>query len=154
MNISIRMALLCLLITTLASLPVRAGQDYDLGRLFLTSKERAILEKMRTAEPEPEEPVVVEEIPEPVDPDEIETGELPEIVLEPEPVLTEPLVLKGVVKRSNGKNAAWLNNTNTIEGKAVMEQVRIHETDINEDGVKIRLPDNVTEITLKVGQTY
>ena len=137
-------------------LPVSYIQADELGRLFLTSGERARLEKLRYAEPEPVAPVIEVEVPEPVDLTLSGQGEteLPEIVLQKVPVLTQPLVLKGVVRRSNGKNAAWLNDTNTLDGDSVMQDVRIHESDIDNDSVKIKLPDNVTEITLKVGQTY
>lgn len=136
-------------------LPISYLQADELGRLFLTSKERAKLEKLRYAKPEPE-PVVEEPISEPVEITGLNPGEfeLPEIDLVEEPVLTEPLILKGVVKRSNGKNAAWLNDGNTLDGDSVLQNVEVHNSDINNDNVKIKLPDNVTEITLKVGQTY
>jgi len=134
-------------------LPINYSQADELGRLFLTSKERARLEKMRYAKPEP---VVEEVISEPVEITELNPGEfeLPEIDLVEEPVLTEPLLLKGVVKRSNGKNAAWLNDGNTLDSDSVLQNIEIHNSDIDHDSVKIKLPDKVTEITLKVGQTY
>lgn len=143
---------------TLSVFSVQTHAD-QFGRLFLSSKERATLERLRYAKPEPVQEVVVEEIiPEPdmteLMANEIEEAELPEIILEEEPVLTESLTLKGVVKRGNGKNVAWLNNSNTLTGDSVMPDVSIHESDISSDSARVHLPDNVTEVTLKVGQTY
>ena len=145
-------ALALLLCSMIQPLTVQAEA---LGRLFMTQEQRIRLEQIRNYKPQPapQEVAIVEE-PEPLtDADAMDT-ELPEVVLEEEPVLTGPLTLKGVVKRDNGKNTAWLNDTNSLDGEPVSEAVNIHETDISDDSVRIKLPDNVTEITLKVGQTY
>jgi len=145
--------LLCLCAALSLLLPPDVLQADELGRLFLNSKQRARLEMLRHAEPEPPQPVV-----EATPSFELETNPadtaLPEIVVPEEPQLTEPLVLKGIVKRRDGRNTAWVNDSNTYEAGPVLDQVDIHDDDIQVNGLKMKIPGNVNEITLKVGQTY
>lgn len=144
---------LCLCAALSLLLPPGMSQAEELGRLFLSSKQRAKLEALRNAEPEP--PPVAEQLP---GPEEFAINPadraLPEIVLPEEPQLTEPLVLRGIVKRKDGRNTAWVNDSNTYEAGSDLEQVNIHDDDIQADSVKMKIPGNVNEITLKVGQTY
>jgi hypothetical protein len=144
---------LCLCAALSLLLPPGVLQAEELGRLFLSSKQRAKLEMLRNAEPEP--PPVVEQLPEPED---LATNPadriLPEIDLPEEPQLTESLMLKGIVKRKDGRSTAWVNDSNTYEAGPDLDQIELHDSDISESGVKVTLPDKVTNVTLKVGQTY
>ena len=124
----------------------------ELGRFFLSSKERQQLNYLREKAPaevvkvEKEEPVESEEILE-------ETVE-EELEFEQEPLVKEPIELKGVVYRGKSGNTAWLNEKNTYEGGLAAINVTVNEETIGRDEVRMKLPDNVTEITLKVGETW
>ncbi len=155
MKISIMKFPFLLLATVTLVVPLHVFATDSLGRLFLSPAQRLKLERVRELSQQPPTPVV-EVMPEPevINPLPPEDTGLPEIPVDEEPVLTEPLVLRGVVKRANGKNAAWINDTSTLDGDSVMQDIQLHESDIASDGVKLKLPDNVTEVTLKVGQAY
>ncbi len=139
--------LLSILILTLCVLMLTSfnASAEDLGRLFTTPAQRAMLEKLRysTTEPVVYRPV---EVVEPVE-DTVE-------IIEEIPVLEEPLNLKGVVYRNTGSNTAWINESNTFEGGFENEMITVKTRDIKKDSVKVKLPDNVTNITLRVGETY
>lgn len=153
MMLSGKRRLLIITISAALFLPTEWLPAEDLGRLFLTPRERAKLEVMRYAEPEPEKTVVVT-MPETEIDLVPEDTELPEIIIEEEPVLSGPVILKGVVKRSDGENTAWVNDSNTYEADPGLDNIDIHNADIMSDGVRMKLPGKVNDITLKVGQTY
>ena len=137
--------LICLLLT---SLQVQAETDI-LGRLFTTPAQRAMLEGMRNAKPKAPDIVKQTEAVAEVQPEFLEEEELKEI-----PTLAGPISLKGIVSRKKGNHTAWINENNTYEGGMIEEDVSIKTRDIKTDSVKVELPDRVTNITLKVGETY
>ena len=140
--------LICLL---LISLQAQAETDM-LGRLFTTPAQRAMLEGLRNAKPKAPEHIVKQYEPVTVtgvQPEFIEEEELQEI-----PTLAGPISLKGIVSRKKGNHTAWINENNTYEGGMIDEDVSIRTRDIKTDSVKVELPDRVTNITLKVGETY
>ncbi len=147
-----------MLVTLIAACMGQRTVAADFGRLFLSHKERMVLEKLRNAKPEPEEPVVQQVEPDPLEllatEQEQAEAELPQIEVEPVLQIEEPIILRGVVKRGDNKNTAWLNNGNTMAGNDIVGKIRLDERDIKQDSVSLTLPDNVTEVTLKVGQAY
>ena len=118
----------------------------ELGRLFTTPSERRMLEEMRHAKPV--EPVVEPEI----------VGIQIEEIIEPEeekiPLLTDTVSVKGMVYRKNGKNTAWINDSNTFEGDLESQYIKVKPEGISKENVQIIMPDNTTRIELKVGQSY
>lgn len=130
-----------LLVSLTVYQPVNAD---SLGRLFTTQDERIALDKARNAKPKPEKPKVVEIV-------EFED------VLEPEVEdvnIGHAITLRGIVQRSDGKNAAWLNEGNTFEGDLESQYIKIDNNEITQDHVEITMPDNKTKIKLKVGDNY
>ena len=119
----------------------------ELGRLFTTPAERKMLNEIRYAPPEPvAEPVVVEK--------PIEEIMEPEVVEEEPPVLTDTIQVKGMVYRKNGRNTAWINDSNTFEGDLESQFIKVRPDEIGRDEVQIIMPDNTTQIELKAGQSY
>ncbi len=117
----------------------------QLGRLFTDSQDRTRLDLIRQQE------IVVEE-----EPDQpIEVDELLELeVEEQEEVVKDTITIKGLVQRSDGKNSAWINDSNTFEGDLETLYIEVGQEDINNNKVKVMMPDKATEIDLKVGQGY
>lgn len=125
----------------------------ELGRLFTTPQQRQILDQMRLAKPETDHVVVINDEPF-ADIEEEEFIEEEIIEDEPESALEGPLSLKGVVYRENGSNTAWINDDNTFDGNLGSHNIDVSNSDIKKDQVKVKIPGDVTEITLKVGETY
>lgn len=115
----------------------------ELGRLFTSTTERMALNKIRNEKPKPETVVVevveVENIIEPV---------------EEKVVIRDAIVLKGLVHRSDGKNAAWINDSNTYEGDLESLYIQIKTEEIESDQVQLTMPDNETKVKIKVGDYY
>ncbi|GJM05592.1 MAG: hypothetical protein DHS20C09_15880 [marine bacterium B5-7] len=115
----------------------------ELGRLFTSATERMALNKIRNEKPKPETVVVevveVENIIEPV---------------EEKVVIRDAIVLKGLVHRSDGKNAAWINDSNTYEGDLESLYIQIKTEEIESDQVQLTMPDNETKVKIKVGDYY
>tara|TARA_R110000782_G_scaffold166718_9_gene258641 strand:- start:149 stop:598 length:450 start_codon:yes stop_codon:yes gene_type:complete len=115
----------------------------ELGRLFTSATERMALNKIRNEEPKSENVVVeameVENIIEPI---------------EEELVVQDAIVLKGLVHRSDGKNAAWINDSNTYEGSLESLNIQIKTEEIEPEQVQLTMPDNETKIKIKVGDYY
>ena len=154
---NIKVIFLLLLIT---AIPAQADQ---LGRLFTTPAQRTMLEDLRNSRPSLSEHIVkqYEEVTirdqaaiaaKQQQQEEILLVE--EIEVEEIPVLEEPISLKGVVSRKKGNHTAWINENNTYEGGLIEEDISVRTRDIKKDTVKVKLPDNVTNVTLKVGETY
>jgi len=139
---------MCMTVAMLVSLQgLSEAQADPIGRLFTTPKERRMLEQARHAEPEKEE-VVVEVIPD----------VLEEIIEEVEEVEERPVIegitVQGLVYRKDGKNTAWVNNSNTYEGDLASQHIRVNPDQIDEDMVEVTIPEYTRKIDLKVGQTY
>ena len=115
-----------------------------LGRLFTSPTERTALNKIRNAKPKPEKIQVVE----------VETIVEPIVEEEEEIILRDAIVLKGIVYRSDGKNAAWINDSNTYEGDLESLYIQIKTEEIESDQVQLTMPDNETKVKIKVGDYY
>ncbi len=114
----------------------------ELGRLFTTVGERQMLDGLRKAKPKKIEVVEVIEI-------------VPEEVVEeaPRPVIGG-ITVNGLVYRKGRKSTAWINNENTYEGHLSHQYIHIDPENINPDGIQVEISENVTDISLKVGETY
>jgi len=118
-------------------------QAQELGRLFTTPAERAMLERLRHAPPPPPvqpPPVAIE----PAQPD------VPLEVLPP-PVVP-PVTVTGVVLRSNGEGTAWVNGENTYEGDFSGQNIKVERP--RSLAVPIDTPEHLPDVRLKPGQTY
>lgn len=116
----------------------------NLGTLFTSAKERQKLEKIRNRK-EPQKVEVVKK----------EAGiEIEELVVKKEVIIREPISIKGIVHRSNGKSTAWVNEGNTFEGSLDSELIQVPTNEIKTDQVTVKLTDDETEYQLKVGETY
>ncbi len=117
----------------------------ELGRLFTTVEERQMLDGLRNAKPKEIEVVEVVEVIEIV-PEEV-------VEEEPKPVIGG-ITVNGLVYRKGRKSTAWINNENTYEGHLSHQYIHIDPENINPDGIQVEIPENVTDISLKVGETY
>ena len=132
--------LLLLICSSILITPVYADQ---LGRLYTSPADRKQLDKIRHAKPKPEkvELVEIEEIIEP-------------IVVEKELIVRDAITLKGIVHRSDGKNTAWINDSNTFEGDLESQFIQVPENKIKSNQATIIMPDDSTNIDLKVGEVF
>jgi len=114
----------------------------ELERLFTTKAEREMLDELRYAQPRKMEPVVI----------------VIEDIIEEEPEENVPMLgritVNGLVYRKGGKSTAWINNTNTFEGNLGNQYIQINTDNIDPESVQIQMSESVTDITLKVGETY
>jgi hypothetical protein len=113
----------------------------NLGRIFTSSDERQELEKIRHEKTKPKEIVETKEIIEP-------------LIIEKELVIRDALTLKGLVHRSDGKSTAWINDSNTFEGNLESQFIQVPGNKIKSDQVTIIMPDDSTNVVLKVGEAF
>lgn len=113
----------------------------DLGRLFTSPQERAMLEKIRNTPPEPE----IEQT--------IEIPELDEIQVNT-PLTIENITVSGLVYRKDGKSTAWVNKGNSYDMNYNLQSYHISNEKISPDNVVISINEIEKEIELKVGETY
>ena len=129
----------------LTQLPAHTYAADGLGRLFTSNQDRARLDLIRE-----QEIVVEEETEQPIEVDEFLE---PELEVQEE-VIKDTVTIKGLVQRSDGKNSAWINDSNTFEGDLETLYIEVKQEAIDNDKVKVTMPDKATEIDLKVGQGY
>lgn len=129
-----------------------AAAAEELGRFFLTPEQRAELERLRHAPPEPvvppaPPPVVDADLPPPI-------TELPrEQMLPPAPPPdVPPITVNGLVIRSDGESTAWVNGQNTLEGDFSSDNIRVERP--RGRSVHIITPEHLPNVTLRPGQTY
>lgn len=135
-------ARLMLLLGMCMTYPVAAD---SLGRIFTSEQDRNRLDYIRSQKPVAEKNLTdTEEV------DEVFNEE----PVDEEVVIRDTLNLKGFVRRSDGKNSAWINDGNTYEGDLDTLYLQIRPQDIGEDRVTINMPDNETRVRLKVGEGY
>lgn len=115
----------------------------NLGRIFTTPKERQKLERIRQKKIEPKKVEVVE----------VEKTE-PEFILEKETIIRKSITLKGLVHRSDGKNTAWVNESNTLEGDLDSSYIEVPDNKIQSDQVTIIMVDDSSEVDLRVGDMH
>lgn len=120
--------------------PTAAGAE-TLGRLFTTPAERAALERLRHPQAKPAE------APKPV---KRQVVELPPAAPPPVPEVS----VQGVVTRSDGQNAVWINGQGVLHSGQVGEGLRVETGRIRGDAVPIVLPGDKTTIHLEPGQVY
>ena len=130
--------LFCLLLSPVCFIQNLYADELD--RLFLTKADRKMLDELRYTQPKDTETIkiVIEDIIE----DESHEPELGGITV------------NGLVYRKGGKNTAWINNTNTFEGGLGNQYIQINVDDINPESIQIQISGSVTDIKLKVGETY
>jgi len=130
--------LFCLLLSQVCFIQNLYADELD--RLFLTKADRKMLDELRYAQPKDTETIkiVIEDIIE----DESHEPELGGITV------------NGLVYRKGGKSTAWINNTNTFEGSLGNQYIQINVDDINPESIQIQISGSVTDIKLKVGETY
>jgi len=113
------------------------------GRFYTTPAQRSHLDELRARQPQGE--IVVD----------ITEEELPETEQEEnDAALVDSITVDGIVYRSDGKNTAWVNRSNTLEGSITTQYTRVREQDVTGNKVQITLPDEKNRIRLKVGQQY
>ena len=116
----------------------------NLGRIFTTANERQKLEKVRLKK---DEPVKVEV--------KVEEITLPEdTVVNKEVIIRDAITLKGLVHREGGKSVAWINDSNTFEGNLDLEYIDVPKNKIKPDEVTVVMPDDSTQVELKVGEVF
>jgi hypothetical protein len=122
----------------------RASAD-NFGRIFTSAEERIELEKIRHAKlkpkPKKDEITEVKKILDPVEPQK-------------EIVIRDAITLKGLVHRSDGKSTAWINESNTFEGDLDSQFIQVPDNKINPDQVTIIMPDDSTQVELRVGEAF
>lgn len=129
-------AVICLLLMLLMPSTTMAA---ELGRLFTTTETRAQLDQLRNREPE-KMSAPVEIILQPESP-------------EPQEIILDPVSLRGTVQRNDGKNTVWVNDGNTYRGDLSLQDLDISSS--TTDGhILIRMPDQETEVRLRVGETF
>lgn len=117
----------------------------SLGRIFTSEQDRNRLDYIRKQKPLVEKKMTdTEEVDEVFEEEEAEE----------EIVIRDTLNLKGFVRRSDGKNSAWINEGNTYEGDLDTIYIKVRPEDIGDDKVTINMPDNETRVRLKVGEAY
>lgn len=133
------------LIVSLASFVlVNIGYADSLGTLFTSSKDRQKLEKIRNRNEVRKINVVkIEKKEEPIEP-----------VIIKEVIIRDPVALKGIVHRSNGKSTAWVNEGNTFEGNLDSEFIEVPSGEIKSDQVTVIMSDDNSAFKLKVGEVY
>lgn len=118
-----------------------AYPDDDFGRFFTTPKQRERLNELRNSSAD----VVVN-----VNADELKINEDDKKVEQQHNEIT----LKGIVYRSDGKNTAWVNNSNSFEGDVASDVTGVDEHEISPGGVEMELPGKKRKVRLKVGEAY
>lgn len=114
----------------LALMPVAADAQ-GFGRLFSTPQERAMLNQARSAHDF--------------------TAETPTRQVE-EPTTVPEVTLNGLVLRSSGNDASWVNGSQIRGGDATREGIQVEPAPDDGGTVRIVLPGGLEEIRLKPGQ--
>jgi hypothetical protein len=141
-----------LLLGALAA-PLTASADEALGRLFMSSEDRNVLEQLRRLKslpPELTEQAAAEETPE-------ETEEPVESELDPLAAIlppTGPIGVSGMVTRSSGNNTAWVNGVSTLNGDFESQHFTVRTNAVTPNGVTVEIPSKGKGVRIKPGQTY
>ncbi len=116
----------------------------NLGRIYTTADERKELEKIRYTKEKPKKIEVAVEVEEIIEPLEVEK----------ETVIRDAITLRGLVHRSDGKSTAWINDSNTFEGDLESQFIQVPDNKIKSDQVTVIMPDDSTNVVLKVGEAF
>src|SRR5437764_3441697 len=120
---------------------VMSAQGAELGRLFTTPQERAMLEKPRHR-PTPQvekQPKRIEKKP---------SSAMEEIKAPPR------ITINGVVSRTDGTSMVWVNGMNSLEDDLDAQHIYVDPNSTRGENVTIRLPNSPLELRLKPGETY
>lgn len=121
-------ALLLLAVSAPCLLPWRSAAADGLGRLFFTPQQRDRLDELRDTyvygQPQ-------------------KSRKAPTI---------QDVTINGVVLRSDGESAAWINGSPVFGAQATPEGVQVEADHSAGGGVRIRLPGGVDTVQLKPGQ--
>lgn len=131
----------CLAAVFLAGSVMAADSNDDFGRFFTTPKQRERLDELRKSSSNIVINVRDEEL------------NIDQDVKKVEQQHSE-IRLKGIVTRSDGKNTAWINDSNTYEGDVASSITRVKEHEITSSGIKLDLPGDKKSVNLKVGEAY
>lgn len=110
-------------------------QAQTLGRLFMTPAQRAELEILRRAPP-PTEP-----------------APRMEPAVQPLTAVPGDMTINGLVLRSSGNNASWVNGASTLGSSATLGGVRLEVKRAQGGTVSVLPPDRLETLTAKPGQT-
>lgn len=116
----------------------------NLGRIFTTPEQRQKLERIRLMDDEPIKVVV----------DEVKEIEEPQPEVRKEIIIRDKISLKGLVHRSDGKSTAWINDFNTFEGDVDSQFFKVPDRNIKANNVTVVLPEDKTEVELRVGEEF
>ncbi len=130
------------LLIIISCIYVSSGYADSLGRIFTSAEERQKLEKIRS-KTEEKKIVVIEEV-----------KKIEEPIVKKEIVYRDSIALKGFVHRNGGKSTAWINDTNTFDGNLDSQLIQVPDKNIKTDHVMITLPDDNTNIELRVGEAF
>jgi len=126
-----------LLIATVLPLMANADEPAHLGRLFFSPADRSNLDILRQNSKAPDKVIKADEISKD---DDIVSGGASE---------SNPVILNGFVRRSDGKNTLWVNDHQVTETSASKD---FSVGRLNKDQVKISV--NNKSANLKPGQVY
>lgn len=134
------MRLIFVLLVFLTANAAGGTDSIEMGRLFTTPEQRQQLDQARYAvKIKPIELVEKDE-------DQSEKAE--------QELNSDPILLRGLIYNSHGRNAAWLNNSSTLDGNAELEGIQINTEKITEDQVPVILKHKNEVIRLKVGESH
>ena len=114
----------------------------DFGRIFTTPNQRQQLDELRKTQTDIKIEVQDEEL-------AIEQNPIVEAAASGE------LRLKGLVYRNDGKNTAWINDSNSYEGDLSSQYTGVNEDSVAADEVVIEMGGaDSGKLSLKVGQSF
>jgi len=64
-----------------------------------------------------------------------------------------PITVRGLVTRKDGRSTAFLNESNSYEGDLASEYIRVRSGDIDGGEIRVYTPYGEAPVELKVGQT-
>ena len=128
---------LILMAAVMASFTMKPAYADGLGRVFFTPAERKLINKARESYDPTRQEIIVKE------------GPAPEVAPPPAPL--PDLAVNGVVIRSSGRNATWINGAGMLSGEQTGEGIRV---EASEDGRTVRfiLPGGSDTGPIKPGQ--
>ncbi len=144
LNSALTQSRFLILLTVINFTVINSVYADNLGRIYTSADERKKLEKIRYAKEKPKKIEVAVEI------EEITES----LEVEKETIIRDAITLKGLVHRSDGKSTAWINESNTFEGDLESQFIQVPGNKINSDQVTIIMPDDSTNVVLKVGEAF
>ena len=139
MKINCNRNFICLLVLLLCQ---SSWSAEDFGRLFSTPNQRQQLDELRKNQTD----IKIE-----VTDAELAVDQNPIV----ETAATGELRLKGLVYRNDGKNTAWINDSNSYEGDLSSQYTGVNEDSVDADEVVIEMGGaDSGKLSLKVGESF